>query len=455
MSLLAGVSSMSADVVRGWRADLATGSLPTDDVGRWELLRAAEELKAAAAALQARVCVAFEESQRSEQQAAGVDRRDVGRGIAAQVAAARRVSPARGARELGVARALVGELPHTLAALTFGTVTEWRATLMVRETACLSREDRMAVDAELAARPGGLGGLGDRGMEVAARAAAHRLDPYAATRRARKAESDRGVSLRPAPDTMSILSGLLPVRQGVAVWASLTRHADSLRASGDPRSRGQVMADTLVERVTGQASAEAVPMEVQLVMTDHALLGSRDGSARETPAWVTGFGPVPAPLARSWICDTTAQAWVRRLFTDPVTGTLAEMESRRRTFTGRLRRFVVARDQVCRTPWCDAPIRQIDHVLRAAEGGATTVGNAQGLCVACNLAREAPGWSTSRTRDTVVTTIPTGHQHSSSPPALTPRSAGPPAPYWPPPHPGPLVPRSRLEYCFQELILTA
>ena len=67
-----------------------------------------------------------------------------------------------------------------------------------------------------------------------------------------KAEADRHVSMRPAPDTMARLSALLPAAQGVAVWATLTRVADQARAAGDPRSRGQVMADTLVERITGQ-----------------------------------------------------------------------------------------------------------------------------------------------------------------------------------------------------------
>ena len=75
--------------------------------------------------------------------------------------------------------------------------------------------------------------------------------------RRRRAESERRVSLRPAPDTMSQLSALLPVAQGVAVYAALARSADTARAGGDARSRGQIMADTLVERVTGQASAPA------------------------------------------------------------------------------------------------------------------------------------------------------------------------------------------------------
>ena len=53
------------------------------------------------------------------------------------------------------------------------------------------------------------------------------------------------MTLRPAPDTMAVLSGLLPVEQGVACLAALRRAADTATAMGDGRSRDQVMADTL------------------------------------------------------------------------------------------------------------------------------------------------------------------------------------------------------------------
>ena len=48
---------------------------------------------------------------------------------------------------------------------------------------------------------------------------------------------------------MTYVTALLPVAQGVGVYAALRRAADT---TFDDRSRGQVMADTLVERVTGR-----------------------------------------------------------------------------------------------------------------------------------------------------------------------------------------------------------
>src|SRR6478736_5769323 len=233
--------------------------------------RELEDLKSALAARQARHAVAFDLSQRLEQALAGVAAEQLGAGVGAQIALARRESPARGSRLLGLAKALVTEMPHTLAALDTGQLNEWRATLLVRETACLSAADRAAVDAELAADTGTFAGTGDRSVVAAARAAAYRRDPRSVTERAAHAATERHVSLRPAPDTMCHLTALLPVTAGVAVYKALSGHADALRAAGDPRGRGQLMADALVERTTGTPGGIS-GVEIQVIMTDRTLL---------------------------------------------------------------------------------------------------------------------------------------------------------------------------------------
>ena len=175
------------------------------------------------------------------------------------------------------------------------------------------------------------------------------------------------------------------------------------------------MADTLVERLTGQATADAVPVEVELVMTDRTLLAGAD-----VPAHLVGLGPIPAPLARELVRGTEADVWLRRVFTRPGDGALVAMESRRRLFPDRLRRFLVLRDQTCRTLWCGAPIRHADHVVPVAAGGATSAGNGQGLCEACNHAKQAPGWAArpghGGAGQSVQITTPTGHTYTSRPP---------------------------------------
>ena len=59
----------------------------------------------------------------------------------------------------------------------------------------------------------------------------------------------------------------------------------------DHRPRGAMMADTLVQRVTGRPAGTPEPVAVNLVLSDQTLLGGDD-----TPAVVDGYGPIPAVL---------------------------------------------------------------------------------------------------------------------------------------------------------------
>ena len=417
---------LDAAVVRGWTDRLGCGARDLTDAERIDLIRALEELTCAAASAQLATTADFDESQRAEQAARGVPVERQGRGVAAQVALARRESPHRGQQHLGLARILRrGELPHAQAAFAAGRITEWKVTLLARETACLALADRRAVDAALAANPGRIEAMGDGELVAEARRLAYRLDPESFVERRRRAETDRRVTVRPAPDVMSQLSALLPVKDGVAVHAVLTREADRLRAAGDSRTRGQIMADTLVERVLADPAPQRgrrPGLMVNLVVSDAVLLGACDD-----PADVDGYGPLDAELARSWVADNArdkgAETWLRRLYVQPETGSLVAMDSRSRIFPSGLASFIRLRDRVCRTPWCDAPVRASDHVRPAARGGPTSGVNGEGLCEACNLAKEARGWQARPRpgpRHAVETTTPTGHTYRSTAPPLVP-----------------------------------
>ena len=436
-------------------------------------MRQWEDVKCLAGAQQARLSVAFDLLQRQEQATAGVPVDEQGAGVAAQIALARRESPARGSRLLGLAKTLNG-MPHTFAAFRSGQLNEWRAILIVKETICLTVEDRAGVDEELAADTGTFDGAGDRAIVTAVRAAAYRRDPASVAKRAARAVTERTVSLRPAPDTMTYLTALLPVAQGVATYAALAMDADTARSAGDERSRGQVMADTLVARVTG-TPAGISGVEIQLVMTDRTLL-----QGDSEPARLAGYGTVPAEWARKAVLgaaagsksadsgavgpmstgsrfagpesagpgsagpastgsgpaaaaaansgsagsaeDAELQIWLRRLYTAPGSGDLLAMDSKARLFPPVLRRFLQVRDDTCRTPYCDAPIRHHDHIIPWHNDGPTTSTNGQGLCEACNHTKEHPGWTARQVtrpgqRHSVELRTPTGHTyHSTAPP---------------------------------------
>jgi hypothetical protein len=308
-------------------------------------------------------------------------------------------------------------MPCTLRALECGALSEWRATLIVRESACLSVADRATLDAELCSDVRQLAGKGDKRITAAAKTIAYRLDPQAVVDRAAKAVNERTVTIRPAPDTITYVTALLPVAQGVGVYAALKKVADT---TFDGRSRGQVMADALVERVTGTPAAVAAPVAVNLVISDQTLFGGDD-----MPAHLQGYGPIPAAVGRGLVTaavrDKRSKATLRRLYRHPRSNALVAMESRSRCFPKALATFIDLRDQTCRIPYCDAPIRHHDHASPHRDGGPTSAVNGLGECAACNLFKEADGWQVTTTeRDRIhgaTFTTPTGATyHSTAPP---------------------------------------
>ena len=96
-------------------------------------------------------------------------------------------------------------------------------------------------------------------------------------------------------------------------------------------------------------------------------------------------------------------------------------------FTGLLRRMLILRDDVCTTPWCEAPIVHADHTHPARDGGPTSYANGNGACARCNHVKETPGWHVQILNDGLTPghpretrwTTPTGHTYHAQPPPLT------------------------------------
>ena len=110
------------------------------------------------------------------------------------------------------------------------------------------------------------------------------------------------------------------------------------------------------------------------------------------------------------------------------------MDAKTRRFPNGLKTLIRLRDRTCRTPWCDAPVRHIDHITPAHADGNTSYQNGQGLCEACNQAKETTGWTTQPLpghersawgRGHAIVT-PTGHRYASRPPAAPGHQRGSP-----------------------------
>ncbi|MHA7269169.1 HNH endonuclease [Arthrobacter sp. HLT1-20] len=425
----------------GGSGDDAVAALTQAGASLITAIRELENAKNAAAAAQAQAEVLFAAVERARQLGKGVTGVALGRGTGAQIALARRESPFVGLRRLKWATRLVREFPQVSNMCSNGVLSEYRAQIIVTEAEFLSSEQRRHIDAALTSGDGELESLGNKQLAAAVRTMAYAMEPAAFVKRLDKAESERCVTLRPAADGMTYLSALLPLRQGVTVLKTLTQIADSARAKGEARGKGQIMADALVHRLTshrpcaspsGQGDGEELgsdagtqgqggagclsageqEIHLDLIMTDRALF---DGAS--DPALLTGYQPIPAPTARQMIINTAgaARVWLRRLYTHPDTGELLTMDSKARLFPDGMKRFLFDQDQLCATAYCDAPIREYDHIKSYAAGGPTSISNGQGLCQGCNQNKEAQGWS-SQPGGTITT--PTGHRYASVRPTL-------------------------------------
>lgn len=403
------------------------------------VMQALEELKNAISARQAELAVAWHEKQRRRDldRNAGLPARhpqrihedDTARLVGSQLGMARRTSPARGTHLLRLAHRLTRDLPHTFAALQAGSISEWQASLVTRETRHLDHEQAGAVDEALS---GELGKVSDRRLEEHAHELALTLDPEAASAARHQAETGRHVTLRRAPESMTRLCALLPMVDGLRLMTALTGAVQAIESMPEEsRTRGQLMADGLVTAVTGAPAslapspnpeantdvtaepAAAAPVAVNLLVPLGTLVG-------DAPARLEGFGPIPADLARELIEKSGER--VRRIFTDPDSGDLISMESKSRHYPGLLATFIRLRDQHCRTAHCSAAITQIDHIHPHHAGGDTSETNGRGTCTTCNLVKEHPDYTvTGDARQT--TTVTGGLQVTSEPPA-------PPGRFW-------------------------
>ncbi len=341
------------------------------------------------------------------------------RGMVAEVAIARHVSVITAESLMADAYLLTTQNPSTLEALRRGRLGLPAARAIANETALLDtpeqvlRADRLIAEEAVDVLPGKVRALAER--RVAA------IDPEAAARRRQREKAERHVRLNHVGSGMSYLDAYLPAEQGVACIESLRKTALQSRAHGDERSLGQLMSDTLVARLTGVEEGAVVPAHINVVMTDKALLGLDD-----SPAHLYGGGPLPAPVARRLARSRTA--WLRRILSDPVDGSVTAIDPRRRRFEGMVRELITLRDQHCQGIQCASPIRDIDHIIEHSKGGLTVPTNGQGMSENCHVGKDDPRLTVARDPDTEVVTweTATGLVYRNMPPPALGSGTGDP-----------------------------
>lgn len=337
--------------------------------------------------------------------------------VGAEVGFARHEGPGGGRRFVAFAETLLHDMPRLHEALARGDLSEERARIIVRETAHLSPAGRRGVDDRLDPR---LASLGDRGLRAMVQRLATRVDPTSAEARAGRAREQRHATVRTLGDGTGRLSLTMLAEQVPAVRQALDEAAASARSAGDPRPAGQVRSDHVVAALTGQQPGTPAPVTVDVVVSAEALLGGDD-----EPAQLPGLGVLPAALVRNLVlrASDAGLAQLRRLYSTPGADELVALESGRRLFPAALADLIRLRDgDLCRSPWCNARIRHLDHIEPASRGGPTSADNGQGLCEACNYLKESPGWVSwvdeSQGRHEVFTLTPAADLQRSLPPPL-------------------------------------
>lgn len=386
-----------------------------------------EQLRAGIAALDASWQVTTENRIRESDAAREVRLQDQGRAAANEVALARRISPSSSSMSLASARRLVAQMPSTYQQLAEGRLPERNVQAITRALDNAAPETCAVIDQWIEEDPTRLDGLGTRRTTQLVREMAQALDPGDSRARAERAARKRNVTMEPLGDGMARISATLRALDACAVMKHLATAAGAQRAAGARDSFGALQADHLVACIAGgpaapdpapltpTAPAPGARLDVGVVITDRALLGCTDEAEH---ARIEGYGPVPAHIITDTLLgkppgaiaprvhdgplversgadhsDSAAASVFRRLYTHPVAGELVAMESSARAFPVGLARMIRWRDQTCRTPWCNAQIRHLDHIDPHAHGGATSYANGQGLCARCNYLKEHGQWT--------------------------------------------------------------
>ncbi|AXK46636.1 HNH endonuclease signature motif containing protein [Brachybacterium saurashtrense] len=371
--------------------------------GTTALLAGITGLEAALDAVRARALVHLEaavkadclQREESPRQAAQVARSEASRAL--------KESRAVAGRSLATCRRLVQNMPGMLTALAEGSLHPRSVHRVGTAMAPVTPEIREQVDEVLSAQ---LDALTDCGTgEIADHVARilHALDPEGAAERHRRALHDRHVTITRTDHGMATVRATIPGIDAARIRKGLSVAAEAARASGDRRGHQQIMADLFADALVGRGDGiDPTTLDVGIVITDRSLLAPAHADA----ATIEGFGPVPYDHVREEMLraaqrgeqDTDTSLTLRRLYTDPEDGQLVAVEARSRSFPDSLRRFLTLAHQTCRAPYCDAPIRQMDHIVPWSRGGPTSLENGNGLCGGDNQ-KESSGESVRVVRD--------------------------------------------------------
>ncbi|QCR19490.1 HNH endonuclease signature motif containing protein [Agrococcus sp. SGAir0287] len=342
------------------------------------------------------------------------------RSIAAEIGVQARVSDRTVERQIGDAMHLVDTWPLVLDAFADGRISRGHVRAITEAGSVLSSSDVTAE--QRAAYEERMVALAETTTPArvakAARKAADAQLAEPLVDRHRAARDDRRVTIEPADDGMAWIGAYVPAVLAHGIDHRLRAGART-KPKDDPRTIDQWRADAFCELLlTGSGAPDGATQSVGADdATEHAgLLSTVRPVVQVTipvttltghddaPATLDGVQPIDAETAR--ILAVVAATW-ERLLTDPIRGTVVEVDTYQPTAAQR--RLLIARDQHCRFPGCASHARtaDVDHTIAWDHGGTTSLSNLAHLCRRRHTLKHATAWTVHQPRP--------GHLHWRSP----------------------------------------
>jgi Domain of unknown function (DUF222) len=230
------------------------------------------------------------------------------------------------------------------------------------------------------------------------------------------------------PDGMGEVVADLTADGMALVRAMLDAAATGMKTADpdDGRTMDQRRADALVDLArrslaTGRLGGDGIALStaqgrrphIQVTVPLSTLIGIDDH-----PGELTGYGPIPASVARRIAADGV---W-RRLLTDPATGRLLDYGTTRYSPPQDLRDVIIGRDRECIFPTCTMPAHrcQVDHTIPHPEGP-TAQTNLGPPCEPHHDLKTRWGWQLDQPEEGRFTwTSPIGKQYPQEPQQIGP-----------------------------------